>query len=73
MQQSDNPDNPAPKRRGRGRPTSPPTSMMIRIPNVLKPAVVELVAQYRIAKRKAWEAAPLRFDAGDEKDQEPQP
>jgi hypothetical protein len=33
---------------------------MMRVPIALKPAVAELVAHYRKAKIKAWEAAPLK-------------
>jgi hypothetical protein len=36
---------------------------MMRVPNALKPAVAELVAHYRQAKIKAWEAAPLKQSA----------
>lgn len=48
----------AKKRRGRA-PTGP-TTVIVRIPGALKPAVTELVAHYRLAKQKAWEAQPLR-------------
>ena len=44
----------------RGRPATGPSSGLMRIPNALKPAVTELVAHYRQAKQKAWEAQPLR-------------
>lgn len=54
------------EKRGRGRPATGLNSTMMRIPNALKPAVKELVAHYRQAKIKAWEAAPL-------KQPEPQP
>ncbi len=47
-------------KRGRGRPATGPTTVMVRIPGALKPAVAELVAHYRQAKQRAWEAAPLR-------------
>lgn len=33
---------------------------VVRIPSALRPAVDELVAHYRQAKVKAWEAAPLK-------------
>ena len=46
-----------------GRPATGINSTMMRIPNALKPAVAELVAHYRRAKIKAWEAAPLKQPA----------
>ena len=48
------------EKRGRGRPATGPTTITIRVPIALKPAVAELVAHYRQAKIKAWEAAPLK-------------
>ncbi len=51
------------EKRGRGRPATGLNSTMMRVPNVLKPAVAELVAHYRQAKVKAWEAAPLKQPA----------
>ena len=48
------------EKRGRGRPATGLNSTMMRVPNALKPAVAELVAHYRQAKVKAWEAAPLK-------------
>lgn len=48
------------EKRGRGRPATGLNSTMMRVPNALKPAVTELVAHYRQAKQKAWEAQPLR-------------
>ena len=50
------PKNPA-------RPATGRSSEMVRIPKVLKPAVMELVTHYRQAKLKAWEAAPLKQPA----------
>ena len=47
-----------PKKPGR-KPTGP-TTVIVRIPGALKPAVAELVAHYRQAKQRAWEAAPLK-------------
>lgn len=44
----------------RGRKPTGPTTVIVRIPGALKPAVTELVAHYRQAKVKAWEAQPLR-------------
>ena len=44
----------------RGRKPTGPTTVIVRIPGALKPAVTELVAHYRQAKLKAWEAAPLK-------------
>ncbi len=46
--------------RGRGRLPTGPTTVIVRIPGVLKPVVAELVAHYRQAKQRAWEAQPLR-------------
>jgi len=43
-----------------GRKPTGPTTVIVRIPGALKPAVTELVAHYRQAKIKAWEAAPLK-------------
>jgi hypothetical protein len=43
-----------------GRKPTGPTTIIVRIPGALKPAVTELVAHYRQAKQKAWEAQPLR-------------
>ena len=51
------------EKRGRGRPATGLNSTMMRVPNALKPAVAELVAHYRQAKIKAWEAAPLKQSA----------
>jgi hypothetical protein len=50
----------ATSKRGRGRPATGSTSTMVRIPIALKPAVTELIAHYRAAKQRAWEAQPLR-------------
>ncbi len=47
-------------KRGRGRLPTGPTTVIVRIPGVLKPVVAELVAHYRQAKQRAWEAQPLR-------------
>jgi hypothetical protein len=49
-----------------GRKPTGSTTVIVRIPGALKPAVTELVAHYRQAKIKAWEAVPL-------KQPEPQP
>lgn len=46
-----------------GRKPTGPTTVIVRIPGALKPAVAELVAHYRQAKVKAWEAAPLKQPA----------
>jgi hypothetical protein len=43
-----------------GRQPTGRTTAMVRIPIALKPAVTELVASYRLAKQRAWEAQPLR-------------
>ena len=43
-----------------GRPATGLNSTMMRVPIALKPAVAELVAHYRKANIKAWEAAPLK-------------
>lgn len=48
------------KMRRPGRQPTGRTTMMVRIPIALKPAVAELVAHYRQAKQKAWNAQPLR-------------
>ena len=58
-----------PKKPGR-KPTGP-TTVIIRIPGALKPAVTELVAHYRQAKVKAWEAAPLRKPGQVDRDAQP--
>ncbi len=47
----------------RGRKPTGPTTVIVRIPGALKPAVAELVAHYRQAKVKAWEAQPLKQPA----------
>lgn len=60
-------------KRGRGRPATGSTTVMVRIPGALKPAVTELVATYRRAKLKAWEAAPLRPVEPQHTDRETQP
>ena len=39
-----------------GHPATGRTTTMVRIPIALKPAVAELIAHYRLAKRRAWEA-----------------
>jgi DNA-binding Xre family transcriptional regulator len=44
----------------RGRQPTGRTTLLVRIPIALKPAVAELVASYRLAKQRAWEAQPLR-------------
>ncbi len=43
-----------------GRQRTGRTTSMVRIPTALKPAVAELVASYRLAKQRAWNAQPLR-------------
>ena len=53
------------EKRGRGRPATGLNSTMMRVPNALKPAVAELVAHYRQARVKAWEAQPLRLPDDD--------
>lgn len=59
MQTQEKPQKP----RGKvGKPATGPTTIMVRIPAVLKPAVTELVNQYRLSKKKAWEAQPLLLD-----------
>ena len=49
-----------PQTKKRGRKPTGPTTVIVRIPGALKPAVTELVASYRLAKQRAWEAQPLR-------------
>ncbi|MBK8752937.1 MAG: hypothetical protein IPL99_15485 [Candidatus Competibacteraceae bacterium] len=56
------------EKRGRGRPATGPTTITIRVPIALKPAVVALVHSYHLAEQKAWEAGPLRRQP----DREPQ-
>ena len=51
------------EKRGRGRPATGPTTITIRVPIALKPAVAELIAHYRQAKVTAWEAAPSKQPA----------
>lgn len=60
------------EKRGRGRPATGLNSTMMRVPLALKPAVEELVAHYRKAKIKAWEAAPLK-QLATPSDREPPP
>lgn len=48
-----------------GRKPTGPTTVIVRIPGALKPAVAELVAHYRQARVKAWEAQPLRLPDDD--------
>ena len=50
--------NTLPAKRGR-KPTGR-TTLLVRIPKPLQPAVAALVADYRQAKQRAWEAAPLK-------------
>ena len=48
------------EKRGRGRPATGPTTITIRVPIVLKPAIVALVNTFHLAEQKAWETGPLR-------------
>ncbi|CDH45319.1 MAG: hypothetical protein IPL59_05690 [Candidatus Competibacteraceae bacterium] len=61
------------EKRGRGRPATGLNSTMMRVPNPLKPVVAELIATYRQAKIKAWEAAPLRTVELASPNREPRP
>ena len=47
-------------KRGRGRLPTGRTTAMVRIPIVLKPAVAALVVDYRTARQRALDAAPLK-------------
>lgn len=58
-------------KRGRGRPATGPTTITIRVPIALKPAVVALVNSYHLAEQKAWEAAPLRKPGQVDRDATP--
>lgn len=57
-----------PQTKKRGRKPTGPTTVIVRIPGALKPAVTELVAHYRQAKLKAWEAAPITRPAQPERE-----
>ena len=48
------------QKRGRGRPATGPTTITIRVPIALKPAVVALVNSFHLAEQAAWEQGPLR-------------
>jgi hypothetical protein len=48
------------EKRGRGRPATGPTTITIRVPIALKPAVLALVNTFHLAEQKAWETGPLR-------------
>ena len=48
------------EKRGRGRPATGPTTITIRVPIALKPAVAALVVDYRAARQRALDAAPLK-------------
>ena len=50
-------------KRGRGRLPTGRTTAMVRIPIVLKPAVAALVVDYRAARQRALDAAPLKQPA----------
>lgn len=56
------------EKRGRGRPATGPTTITIRVPIALKPAVVALVNSFHLAEQAAWEQGPLRRQP----DREPQ-
>ena len=61
------------EKRGRGRPATGPTTITIRVPIALKPAVVALVNSYRLAEQKAWETGPLRRQPEAQPNREAQP
>ena len=61
------------EKRGRGRPATGPTTITIRVPIALKPAVVALVNSYRLAEQKAWENGPLRRQPEAQPNREAQP
>ena len=61
------------EKRGRGRPATGPTTITIRVPIALKPAVVALVNTFHLAEQKAWETGPLRRQPDPQPDREPQP
>ena len=54
------------EKRGRGRPATGPTTITIRVPIALKPAVVALFQAFHLAEQKAWETGPLRRQADDD-------
>ena len=61
------------EKRGIGRPATGPTTITIRVPIALKPAVVALVNTFHLAEQKAWETGPLRRQPAAQPDQEAQP
>lgn len=61
------------EKRGRGRPATGPTTITIRVPIALKPAVLSLVNAFHLAEQKAWETGPLRRQPAAQTDREAAP
>jgi hypothetical protein len=61
------------EKRGRGRPATGPTTITIRVPIALKPAVLSLVNTFHLAEQKAWETGPLRREPAAQTDREAAP
>jgi hypothetical protein len=61
------------EKRGRGRPATGPTTITIRVPIALKPAVLSLVNTFHLAEQKAWETGPLRRQPEAQPDREAAP
>ena len=61
------------EKRGRGRPATGPTTITIRVPIALKPAVLALVNAFHLAEQKALETGPLRRQPEAQPDREAAP
>ena len=61
------------EKRGRGRPATGPTTITIRVPIALKPAVLALVNTFHLAEQKACETGPLRRQPEAQPDREAAP
>ncbi len=58
-------------KRKRGRLPTGRTTAMVRIPIALKPAVAALVVDYRAARQRALDAAPLKKPVLPDRDTTP--